>query len=738
MAYSGIHESNTEVSTSCSDVFGDFVYRCEFPSYVIVTSGSYLSKGVQVSEGDILMLKSLDQRKVTLSYFNSDEQYAEIYALLDSDRKFFVLSPKETTQSNSVDLGAKFSSDIMYPTISDLLIDCPTYFQATSPYDDPYLPELSFRAGDRFRFVKPKATKRGDFDLETIDDKGNSVVLTSSCRGNFCPIRDTKQYSLRDLIDLSPVQRRLILAALEKPSDAEENPESACEMMEVAHSSNNDISGNTLFVQDSPVVEAVSNSSNDTSRAPGACDPETERSSTSTSTAETEDDISSHINYIAPSTVLHMKPIVLFSLYKESGTTLEIPVSANIQVKVYTPSDYEVPQVKKQSISSPQVHLPFPPLSPGEDIPEYPAPKAPPLPQPLVPLNINSFADIYTGSLPAKSKLLDISKCDQFWQNALENTYDLNVFRIEEENRLYVRDHRSEDVYSLSQDLDIYFLEYPEKFCEVSEIMQLPVGSELTILEDIASDYPKPISLRFGDVIRICTNVPQIVKMKYGNRDCEVLKVEKFDPGGIEPTKLKLPTDFEVQMAMSNNSGNLKPIPLSKILWGSVPIPSRVVAMLPGEEEKQKDLLRDFPSDVLILRAMKQSVLVVASNHEIDEHSQGYDFKPSFSHRHGNNNSSGFSRGEIPDSLGLPLSCGAVLAFQGRLGTSDIDLSHYNADFVRLPVEKITMPEFEERERLRKLNCDYEDMGMGQDQSNLCVDDCASHANNLYRTLSAG
>ncbi|RUS85164.1 hypothetical protein EGW08_007068 [Elysia chlorotica] len=726
MAASGIPVSHSETTTSSSSVFADFVKTCEFPSYVIVTSGRYSYKNVQVSEGDVLMLKSLDRRKVTLTYLNSDEQYTEVRAPLGSKRNFFVLSPKGKTDSD-----AKCSTEIMYPTISDLLIDCPTYFEATASYDDPYLPQLSIRAGDRFRFVKRKATKRGDSHLETTDDKGNTIILTSSCQGNFCPVSDPKQYSLQDLVDLAPVQRRLMPVALEKPSDAEKSPEMVCQKADRSHLSLGHIKSDTFSKQKPPVAGSLSNNS----RVSRASDHE--KLSEVTSTSEDTDD-SNRINSIPTSTVLHMQPIVIASLYKDSGIALEIPVSASLRVELYNPSDYEVPRVNKLAKSPLDVHLPLPPLSPSEDVPKYPAPSAPPLPQPLVPLNINSFADIYTGSLPAKAKVLDISKCDQFWQKVLENTYDLNVFRVEEENRLYVRDSKSEDVYSLSQDLDISFLEYPEKLSGVSELLHLPIGTELTILEDIASDYPNPISLRFGDIIRICTNTTQLVKLKFGHRDCEVLKVEKYDPGGVEPTKLKLPTDFEVRMSMSNNSGNLKPISLSKILWSSSRIPSKVVAILPGEDENQKHLLRNLPSDVLVLRAMKQSVLVVASSHEIDGHSQGFVSKASSTSRNGLKNASGLSRGEIADSMGLPLSCGAILAFQGRLGIPDVDLSQYPADFKRIPVEKITMSEFEEREQLRKLNSDYEDISTGKDQASLCADECGTQASNLHRTLSVG
>ena len=747
-------------STATSVVFSEFANTCEFPTFVIVSDGIYLSKSVQITEGDILLLKSLDQRQITLTYHNNSNETTEVSLPIDGDTKFRVLSPKGA--GSDCDSRDRSSSVIMYPTISDLLIDCPTYFEATSAYDDPYLPGVSISAGDRFRFVKTQTSKDGKLSLETVDGAGNTLILTSECRGNFCPLEDHKEYSLRELIDFSPVQRRLMLGAAEIPGDSRKST-SECEEVEDTHAASEKLDGpsdniyldknlsNESNISSSAVPEVSLNSCVEHSSLPPTAEsvnplafPNDQSIDLSPSVAPPPSDTCKQAQLIPPSTVLNLlspHPTVLVAPYVDTSLTWPIPVSANLRVKPYTPSDYEVPQVKKQTLTRAEVRLPIPPLSPNGDMPKYPAPAAPPLAQPIVPLNINSFADIYSESLPARTKLLDISKCDPFWQKALENVYDLNVYRIEEENRLYVKDHKSEDVYSLSQDLDISFLEYPEKFSEVSELLQLPIGSELTVLEDIASDYPKPISLKFGDVLRICTNTPQFVKMKYGNRDCEVLKVEKFDAGGIEPTKLKLPIDFEVQMTMSTNSGTLKPIPLSKVLWGPSPVPSRVVAILPGDEENQKDLFRGLPSDVMILRPLKQSTLVVAPNYESGEISHSSNFGPSFSNssRKGAGTHSDISREDTPVSMGLPLFSGAVLAFQGRLEISDLDIGQFNADFVRLPVEKLTMCEFEERERQRKLNSDYEDMGIGQDGSDPSVNECETQASStLQRTLSAG
>ncbi|GFR84281.1 protein THEMIS [Elysia marginata] len=749
MASNGVTITDAEAPTPTAVWFSEFVSSCAFPSYVIISNGNYCDKSVQVSEGDILMLRSLNQRKVTLTYFDGNKQCSQVDAALDNKRNFFILCPSKRGEFDSDD-----NSIVMYPTISDLIIDCPTYFEATLPYEDPYLPEVSIKSGDRFRFVRLTTTNRGVIGLKAIDDKGNSLILNPDCRGNFRPLEDPKQYTFKEILELPPVQRRLVAVTLGKPNDSQEIPKSFEEHERVDPSKIHDIDRNN---RDAPsAVKLISNDSNGILE--NACEVE--------ATAEFADpwdlplnhklkpaaDISTapsgaafcDMDTIPSSTIFNFTPNVLASPYRDLGTTMEIPVTADLRVKLYSPSDYEVPQFKRPINTPAHVDLPLPPLSPGvapfspavpplspgEDMPKFIAPSAPPLPQPLVPLNINSFADIYSASLPAVTKLLDISKCDQFWKRALDNTYDLNVFRLEDENRLYVKDCKSDDVFSLSQDLDISFLEYPEKFSEVSELLSLPVGSELTILEDIASDYPKPISLRFGDTIRICTNTPQLLKMKYGNRDCEVLKVEKFDPGGIEPTKLKLPTDFEVQMAMSNNSGNLKPIELSKILWGSCPVPSRVVAILPGDEDNQKALLQDIPSDVKILRPMKQPVLVVTSN-----------TSSSLSFRHVEDSASDLSPGDISNSvMGLPLSCGAVLAFQGRLDICDVDLDHFNADFVKPPVEKLTMSEFEERERLRKLHSDYEDIDAARNGSDLRVEECGRQATtgNLHRTLSAG
>ncbi|CAL1540652.1 unnamed protein product [Lymnaea stagnalis] len=710
-AYGSGEGIRLRIGSDALDV-SEFVKECVLPECVCVTEGSYLSKTVQISKGDVILLKSCDAIKtVTLSYRNEGSfSWTEVTVPLECSHKFYVLPPKETSDEKRV------VSLVSYPTISDLLLDCPTYFEATCSYDDPYLPGHSVKAGDRFRFVEiVRDLKDGQERLKVTDDEGNVITLSPDCRGNFCPLPDDQEYTLKDLVNLSPVQRRLKL--VHNDADSRKG-----QRLKIAGDSPDEY---TQVIKPKPSLNSSTSSSSTVSLDANDSLP---------------DDFPGIVHLHKPQMMLTVSP------FNDPDTVWSVPVTANLMVRIYSQDDYEIPAPKGKGQFD---RVPLP-LSSADDVPRHMAPSTPLPTQPLVPVKLNSFVDSYLPSFPVRAKVIDTTDSDPFYSKLLRDIEEVNVYRVEETRRLFVKDAKSDTVFSLSHDLNLSFIEYPEKFKTVLDLLHLPVGTEVTILEDIAADFPKPFSLRFGDIIRITTTNPQFIKMKHAARDCEVLKCLRLDPEGGEPMKLKLPLDCEISMVMTIDRNSRKMISLQDLLSGTAPIPVQEVASLPDELESKT--LQELPVDLKILKCMKETFLVVASTRPVHlpmfssarqlrqssscptpsfkSHSQGEIYGASAS------GSPSPRRPSAPlTNIGLPLSSGIVIAFLERLDLFDLNVEASEADYIRIPIEKMTYGQYEERERLRKLNLDYEDVEFG---SSSTIDESCSKGLNLTRAGSTG
>lgn len=683
-----VFEMDPGTNTSSMDLC-DFVKLYSLPQCVCVSEGDFLSRAVQISTGDVLLLRSCDSGQVTLSYRNyNNHSWAEVNISLDNPQKFKVLLPKDTIT------GDRAVSMIMYPTVADLILDCPTYFEATTSYDDPYLPGVSIKAGDHFCFVgMVKNSKDGVNRLKVRDTLGNILLLSPDCRGNFCPLEDENEYTIKELIDLAPVQRRLKMVNKEQVGDYTcSKTGTECE---ISQKFCNRVQpyGSLSFSSSAVDLNCV-----DLKYLPAS---------------------SGIVHLLKPESTLTLSP------YNEPETSWTIPVSANLKVRVFSPDDYEVPVPRSQQ-SKPRIPLPL-----QDDVPKFQAPSA--QLTHISHVDIRNFVDIYSSSFPVKAKIVDTSSASPFFQNLLQNIEEVNIYRIEETKRLYVKDTKSDVIYSLSHDTRISFVEYPVKFKMISELQHLPVGSEVTVLEDVSADFPKPFSLRFGDVIRIISNTLYFVKTKLISQDCQVIKCERIDPEGGQNLRLKLPLDLEVSMVVKTDPNSRRMIKLQELLSGVVPIPTQKVASVPDDSESLA--LKELPVDLQILRPMKEVCVVVSSSAASSVSPTVTSSNVTLNHPH--------VAANLPTIIGLPLTSGIVLEFIDKLDLFEIDIELSQADYIRLPIEKITSDQFKERERLLKVNPDYEDVDIGSCNtlnfgSSNTLDDCGSGRTSVSRTSSLG
>lgn len=198
----------------------EFVCSHSLPQSVSVTRGSFMSAGAMIARGDVLFLRTMAPISANLSFTDTGTGIRrEVEVSPDIPYKFLAMPPKESILSDPdiTEFGGSFRSRpvsmVTYPTVADLLFDCPTLFEANATYDDPYLPGFSVKPGDKFRFVK--IVRDSDDRTERLQcqtESGELVCLSLKCRGNFTVLQDSKTYTLRELVELARVPRRLKLS----------------------------------------------------------------------------------------------------------------------------------------------------------------------------------------------------------------------------------------------------------------------------------------------------------------------------------------------------------------------------------------------------------------------------------------------------------------------------------------------------------------------------------------------
>ncbi|ESO94447.1 hypothetical protein LOTGIDRAFT_232294 [Lottia gigantea] len=184
----------------------DFVRKYDLPKTVSIAKGSYINGDIRVAQGDILLIRSDFPKCISLSVHDAISKN-DIVVSCDCQVKFRVLPPRDTNSESE-------RQSAMYPTIYDLLRDCPTYFQATADFDQPYLPGVSIKSGDTFRFGR--IIPSGDHEhvrLECIDEGDKIVRLPGNCRGYFQSLADETTYTLRELVSMAKVSRRLKISS---------------------------------------------------------------------------------------------------------------------------------------------------------------------------------------------------------------------------------------------------------------------------------------------------------------------------------------------------------------------------------------------------------------------------------------------------------------------------------------------------------------------------------------------
>ncbi|WAR24649.1 hypothetical protein MAR_038318 [Mya arenaria] len=193
------------------DIFSlnEFCECFDLPKWVEVVGGSDIGSlkksACNIQKGMILLLRTLAVDNVTLSFNDAEVGKKIVQVSPNTQVKFNILLPYP-------DFKRPDKPRTVYKTVEDLLKVCPTYFKANIFYDDPYLPAI-VKSGEVFRFVRQirRPSDRRVY-LQCKDADGNVIELPAECRGDFTAEEDENSYTLKEILDLGQVDRKLQLS----------------------------------------------------------------------------------------------------------------------------------------------------------------------------------------------------------------------------------------------------------------------------------------------------------------------------------------------------------------------------------------------------------------------------------------------------------------------------------------------------------------------------------------------
>lgn len=177
----------------------EFVEMFKLPKISEVVGGQGLN-AAPFSKGESLMLRTLAVESVGFRFYDADAgSRREVRVPVDNNVKFHVVQ-----DYNSV-------SPKVYPTVADLLKDCPTRFKANTEVITK--DGRCLQSGSVLNFVRKS---RSVFDrclcIECRDSAGTSHLLPVTSQGDFTVVHDPSSYTLQEIISLGEVERTLRLS----------------------------------------------------------------------------------------------------------------------------------------------------------------------------------------------------------------------------------------------------------------------------------------------------------------------------------------------------------------------------------------------------------------------------------------------------------------------------------------------------------------------------------------------
>ncbi|GAB1608435.1 uncharacterized protein LOC115214407 [Argonauta hians] len=481
---------------------------------------------------------------------------------IDYPARYVVLSPPHDSQD----------PDVIYETINDLLKVSPPLFKAncSSCFSQQNfsgeIQKNNFEAGDTFRFLR--IVKDGFFGkyLQCQHQDGRIMELPWSCKGDFSYVVDSKTtYTVEQLLEANRMPRYLWQA--------------------------------DELVDHSDYKDSIVHVGNETSLKVFSDDPffndeVTENNRKSDSYFSQRRD-SFHSAKLSGRDIIYMDiPETFVQVYItsdpngsddnltencEADMKWLIPLSSDMLIKCVSFPNYEHPKNYKSRRTLWEV------------------------------------ASEHTRPLiffPVVAQIVSYPDLPPEFVDHMKPRSEVFLRRVEHIDKILAR--TDDRFFIIGPNLYKRFSALPRRFQNVSELSICKAGCELRVLEDVATDFPKPISLATGDIIRI-PNFHAIV-YKFGSGDkkmeCKVLKCEKLNSRG-KYEKLKLPVDLEIDLVELVENEDRERWFVSELFYRRPKLPLEVEA---------GDFYPTVASDtILTLEHFVRDSVVVMSNFEEDQ-----------------------------------------------------------------------------------------------------------------------
>ncbi|XP_061168104.1 uncharacterized protein LOC133177035 [Saccostrea echinata] len=191
--------SEEQMMSSGVVVLQEFVEMFQLPKISQVVGGQGL-KDAPFGVGEALMLRTLAVESVGFRFYDADAgSRREVRVPVDNNFKFHVVQDYNSPTPK------------VYPTVADLLEDCPTVFRANTEVMTKN--GRTLQCGSVLKFVrKIRSIIDRSLCLECKDSAGTNHSLPLTSQGNFTVTHDPSSYTLQDIISLGAVERTLRLS----------------------------------------------------------------------------------------------------------------------------------------------------------------------------------------------------------------------------------------------------------------------------------------------------------------------------------------------------------------------------------------------------------------------------------------------------------------------------------------------------------------------------------------------